>query len=163
MAGEVLDTRKREKSWKEIGEERLRRRVQNGNEARRRWMERGSWGGRNERVPVPSYTSFLVLRPIPRRSVLLSRKDSPLASLRVGHADGLEKEPAVTGGLVGSCTCCWLLLTTQLVPLLATPPAADTDIAAHPADKFKMTVMDKWPPQYLTVCPIDSVTLTSHV
>lgn len=42
----------------------------------------------------------------PRRSVSLSRKDSPLASLRVGHADGLEKEPVVTGELVGSCTCC---------------------------------------------------------
>ena len=148
MAGDLLDTRKREKSWKEIGVERLHSRVQNGKETRRR-REGGRWGrwrwGGNESVPAPSYTSFRVLRSLPRRSVLLSRKDSPLASLRVGHADGLEKEPAVTGELVGSCTCCWLLLTTQLVPLLATPPAADTDIAAHPADRFQMTVRTKDP------------------
>jgi len=44
MAGEVLDTRKREKSWKEIGEEGLHSSVQNRNEAmrrKRRWRERG--------------------------------------------------------------------------------------------------------------------------
>lgn len=68
-----------------------------------------------------------------------------LASLRDGQAGGLEKEPAVTGELVESWSCCWLLLTTQLalllVPPLLMPPAADTDIGAHPADRFHMTII----------------------
>lgn len=107
-------------------------------EGEKKETRRTSWRGR---------TCFSVLLfPCalfpPWRSLLLSGKDSPLPSLRVGHAvDG--KEPVVTGELVGSCSC-WLL-TTQLVLLLVRLPAADTDTAAHPADRFQMTNMVKWP------------------
>jgi hypothetical protein len=44
--GDVLDTRKREKSWKEMGEEIQHSSVQNGNDAEKRkrmWRETGDW------------------------------------------------------------------------------------------------------------------------
>jgi hypothetical protein len=57
--------------------------------------------------PVPEYrASDWLSDDVSHKPGLRTSLFTALASLRVGHADGLEKEPAVTGELVGSCTCC---------------------------------------------------------